>query len=129
MKHILLVEDDTKLAGLVCDFLSQHTFKVSVLHTGQHAVEKIEKLQPDLVLLDVMLPEQDGFSICRQLRPNFINPILFLTAKESPIDHVMGLEIGADDYIVKPIDPHVLLARIHTILRRFNDSSKIPEIQ
>lgn len=119
MKHVFLVEDDLRLAQLIEQFLTQNGFKVSVLNSGETAAETIIKVNPDLVLLDVMLPEQNGFSICRALRSKFANPILFLTAKDSDFDHVLGLEIGADDYLIKPVEPHVLLARINMILRRF----------
>lgn len=118
MRHITLVEDDPKLANLVQSFLQQHGFQVSIIDTGLNAAEQIIEQQPDLLLLDVMLPELDGFSICREIRQQYQRPVLFLTAKDNPIDHVMGLEIGADDYIIKPIDPHVLLARINAALRR-----------
>lgn len=118
MRHILLVEDDLRLAELVRSFLQQNSFKVTVLNDGTHAVETILAQQPDLVILDIMLPTLDGFTICRAIRKDYSQPILFLTAKDSPIDHVMGLEIGADDYIIKPIDPHVLLARINVALRK-----------
>lgn len=115
----MLVEDDERLASLIAQFLQQNDFKVTVLNTGEGAADAILTTQPDLVLLDIMLPEQNGFSICRTIRAKFANPIVFLTAKDSDFDHVLGLEIGADDYIIKPVEPHVLLARIHMILRRF----------
>jgi DNA-binding response OmpR family regulator len=127
MKKIVLVEDDQRLADLVKDFLSQHAFTVIVLNSGENAVSTIRNEAPDIVLLDIMLPDTDGFSICREIRNFYKQPVLFLTAKDSPIDHVMGLEIGADDYIIKPIDPHVLLARIHTVLRRSNESIAVQE--
>jgi two-component system OmpR family response regulator/two-component system response regulator RstA len=73
---------------------------------------------PDLVILDLGLPGQDGFSVCRQLRPNYENPILILTARDNDGDHVLGLELGADDYVIKPVEPRVLMARIHALLRR-----------
>ncbi len=118
MANILLVEDDERLAKLIKDFLKQNGFDVTVLHRGDHALDYIKKSQPDLTILDVMLPKVDGFSICRAVRPFYQQPILFLTAKDSDIDHVLGLEIGADDYLTKPIEPRVLLARINTRLRR-----------
>ena len=118
MRHIVLVEDDLKLANLVKNFLNQHSFEVTILDTGENAAEIILSLMPDLVLLDIMLPENDGFSIFKAIKETFHNPILFLTAKDSAIDHVMGLEMGADDYIIKPVDPHVLLARINLMLRK-----------
>ena len=125
MKHILLIEDDLRLANLVQNFLQQNSFKVSLLNSGEHAVTEIARLQPDLVLLDINLPDKDGFTICREIKQQFNNPILFLTARDSSIDHVMGLEIGADDYIIKPVDPHVLLARINLILRKVNNKDQL----
>ncbi len=123
MRHIILVEDDTKLAELVSAFLQQHSFIVSIINSGLKAADIIIQQQPDLVLLDIMLPEVDGYSIFRQLEGKYRRPILFLTAKDSAIDHVMGLEMGADDYIVKPVDPHVLLARVNLMLRKFEQSN------
>lgn len=118
MDHILLVEDDIRLAELITQFLEQNNFKVSVLNQGDLVIDFVNSHQPNLILLDIMLPRLDGFSIIRAIRPTFTNPILFLTAKDSDFDHVKGLEIGADDYIIKPIEPHVLLARINNALRR-----------
>ncbi|GHE86421.1 response regulator transcription factor [Thalassotalea profundi] len=118
MTHILLVEDDERLAKLIQKFLKQNNFDVTVLHSGEQAIDYIKNTPPDLAILDVMLPKVDGFSICRSVRQHFHNPILFLTAKDSDFDHVLGLEIGADDYLIKPIEPHVLLARINTRLRQ-----------
>jgi len=122
MLHILLVEDDVRLASLIQQFLQSNNFKVTVLHSGEQAPAFILSKQPDVVILDIMLPKLDGFSICRRIRQQFSNPILFLTAKDSDLDHVIGLEIGADDYIIKPVVPHVLLARINMVLRRTQKS-------
>jgi two-component system OmpR family response regulator/two-component system response regulator RstA len=118
VRRIVLVEDDIKLANLVKGFLTQHSFEVTVVNNGAEAVEQITSINPDIVLLDIMLPEVDGFTIFRALKDVFTNPILFISAKDSAIDQVMGLEMGADDYIVKPVDPHVLLARINLMLRK-----------
>jgi DNA-binding response OmpR family regulator len=125
MNHILLVEDDLRLANLIAKFLEQNGFQVSMLHQGDTVVDFIQKNSPDLIILDVMLPKQDGFTVCRRIRDSYIHPIIFLTAKDSDFDHVLGLEIGADDYIIKPVEPHVLLARINMLLRRKKHSSKI----
>lgn len=124
MKHILLVEDDLRLATLIQQFLQQNNFNVSVLNSGEKAVDFILSQQPDLVILDIMLPKMDGFSICRKVRHQFSRPIIFLTAKDSDFDQVLGLEIGADDYIIKPVEPHVLLARVHMLLRRINNNKQ-----
>jgi len=118
VQHILLVEDDVRLSQLIAQFLSQNNFNVEVIQRGDTVVDYVSTTSPDLILLDVMLPHLDGFSILRKLREFYTKPVLFLTAKDSDFDHVKGLEIGADDYIIKPIEPHVLLARINSALRR-----------
>lgn len=118
MAKILLVEDDTRLASLVQSFLTQHGFSVQLQTQGDAVAEHCRQFQPDLVVLDLMLPGLDGFGVCRQLRPWYKNPILMLTAKQSDIDQVLGLELGADDYVIKPVEPRVLVARINALLRR-----------
>jgi DNA-binding response OmpR family regulator len=115
---ILLVEDDQRLAELVRSYLAGHGFCVSVEHRGDQAVAKTAELQPQLLILDIGLPGTDGFSVCKALRPNFTRPILILTARDNDIDHVLGLELGADDYVTKPVEPRVLLARVTALLRR-----------
>lgn len=124
MQHILLVEDDLRLSTLIQKFLQQNNFCVTVLNSGEKAADIILSKQPDLVILDIMLPKMDGFSICRKIRHQFTKPVIFLTAKDSDFDHVLGLEIGADDYIIKPVEPHVLLARIHMLLRRVSHNKQ-----
>lgn len=118
MQKILLVEDDVRLANLVQSFLQQHGFSVTVCDNGLQAEAICREVQPDLVVLDLMLPGLDGFAVCRALRGWYKNPVLMLTAKQSDIDQVLGLELGADDYVIKPVEPRVLLARIHALLRR-----------
>ncbi len=115
---ILLVEDDQKLAELIAGYLKRYDLDVLIESHGDIAITRILKEQPDLVILDLMLPGCDGFTVCREVRKDFPGPILMLTAKGDDIDQVVGLEIGADDYITKPVDPRVLLARIHANLRR-----------
>ncbi len=105
MNHILLVEDDLRLANLIAKFLEQNDFRVSMLHQGNTVASFLQKNSPDLIILDVMLPNEDGFTVCRKIRNSYTNPIIFLTAKDSDFDHVLGLEIGADDYIIKPVEP------------------------
>lgn len=121
MTHrILVIEDDHRLSGLICDYLQQHDFKVSVEDRGDRAVERIQDEQPDLLVLDLMLPGKDGLSICQEVRNTYVGPILMLTALDDDMDQVAGLEMGADDYVKKPVLPRVLLARIRALLRRFN---------
>jgi DNA-binding response OmpR family regulator len=115
---ILLVEDDLRLAELVSRYLGNHGFDMTIVSRGDEVVELVQRDNPDLVILDLGLPGEDGFTICRQLRPAYTNPILILTARDNDIDHVLGLELGADDYVIKPVEPRVLLARIGVLLRR-----------
>jgi two-component system OmpR family response regulator len=115
---ILLVEDDVRLSELVSHYLEGNGFRVTTAVRGDQVVDQVQRESPDLIILDLGLPGQDGFSICRQLRPKYANPILMLTARDNDIDHVLGLELGADDYVIKPVEPRVLLARINALLRR-----------
>ncbi len=115
---ILLVEDDLRLAELVSRYLESNGFRVGIATRGDEVLGKVELDPPDLIILDLGLPGEDGFTICRQLRLGHAAPILILTARDSDIDHVLGLELGADDYVVKPVEPRVLLARIGALLRR-----------
>ncbi|NTS76075.1 response regulator transcription factor [Catenovulum sp. SM1970] len=116
--HILVVEDDPSLSQWICDYLIQQNFTVSLASQGDTALELIESDNPDLVLLDIMLPVVNGFDICKTVRSTFTNPILMMTACSEETDEVLGLELGADDYLTKPIRPRVLLARIKSLLRR-----------
>src|ERR1700733_1576249 len=115
---ILLVEDDLRLAELVSRYLENNGLTMAVVSRGDEVVERVQRDNPDLVILDLGLPGEDGFAICRRLRPAYTNPILILTARDNDIDHVLGLELGADDYVIKPVEPRVLLARIGVLLRR-----------
>jgi DNA-binding response OmpR family regulator len=115
---VLLVEDDPELASMVADFLTPHGFQVAVEPRGDHAARRIVVEQPDVVVLDVNLPGLDGFSVCRAVRNEFAGPILILTARGDEVDEVVGLEVGADDYMAKPVRPRVLLARLRAHLRK-----------
>ncbi|SFM11550.1 response regulator [Marinobacter zhejiangensis] len=123
--RILIVEDDERLADLTREYLESNGLTVTVENHGGHAVERIRNEQPDLVVLDLMLPGEDGLSICRRVRPFFSGPIIMLTARTDDLDQVLGLEMGADDYIGKPVQPRVLLARIRALLRRVGDTSSV----
>lgn len=115
---IILVEDDLRLSELVSRYLETNGFRVTIADLGGPVVDQVQNAMPDLVILDLGLPGEDGFSICKQLRPAYPNPILILTARNNDIDHVLGLELGADDYVIKPVEPRVLMARIKALLRR-----------
>jgi two-component system response regulator BaeR len=116
--HILVVEDEPKIAQLLVDYLERDDYRVSVLHDGADAVETIRADEPDFLILDLMLPGKDGLSICREVRQFSNLPIMMLTAKVDEIDRLVGLEIGADDYVCKPFSPREVVTRVRTILRR-----------
>lgn len=116
--HILIVEDDNELAQWTGDYLSSKGFTVTIVGLGQQAIDGIQQTPPDLVLLDGMLPDTDGLDVCKAIRPFFNGPIIMLTARDEEIDEVLGLEVGADDYLTKPVRARALLARIRTQLRR-----------
>ncbi len=115
---ILLIEDDLRLADLTAEYFEQNGLTVVTEARGDRAIARFRETQPRIVLLDLMLPGRDGLDICRELRQLFDGPILIFTARDSDIDQVIGLEAGADDYVAKPVDPMVLLARTRALLRR-----------
>ena len=117
-EHILIIEDEKKIADLLKDYLTKAGFKITCLSSGNQAVEQIKTLHPALILLDLMLPGMDGITICREIRKFSDIPILMTTAKIEEIDRLLGLEIGADDYICKPFSPREVVARVKAVLRR-----------
>ena len=123
-QKVLVVEDDINIAELLRLYLQKDGFEVSHAADGGKAVEMAKEIQPDLVLLDIMLPVMDGWQVCRELRKTMKMPIIMLTAKGETEDKVSGLEMGADDYIVKPFEVKELLARVHAVLRRTGDDGK-----
>ncbi|GAS82579.1 response regulator transcription factor [Paenibacillus amylolyticus] len=118
MQSILLVEDDAKLAGLLAAYLTRNGFQVQVTDDFRHVLDEFVEVKPDLVLMDVNLPQYDGYYWCRQIRTHSICPILFISARDSGMDQIMALEHGADDYITKPFQYEVVLAKVRSQLRR-----------
>lgn len=116
--RILLVEDDERLADLTAEYLRKNDFEVAIEPRGDTAETRILNEDPELVILDVMLPGKDGFEVCRAIRTRYKGVILMLTARDEDLDQILGLELGADDYIAKPVQPRLLLARIKALLRR-----------
>jgi DNA-binding response OmpR family regulator len=115
---ILIIDDDEKLNRLLTDFLGEFGFKILTATHPEDGLKKLNKKSPDLVVLDVMLPGMDGFEVCRTIRQHSLVPIIMLTARGELMDKVIGLELGADDYLPKPFEPRELVARIHSVLRR-----------
>ncbi|WP_298884108.1 response regulator transcription factor [uncultured Bradyrhizobium sp.] len=126
---ILMVEDDPEISRLVADFMRREGFEVACVGDGKAMDAMLQRLRPDLLILDLMLPGEDGLSICRRLRADDSIPILMLTAKSDEIDRVVGLEMGADDYLAKPFGPRELLARVRAVLRRSNGIAAKPLVR
>lgn len=127
--RLLLVEDDAVLASMVKDFLSEHGFQVQIESDGLRAVHRIETEPYDAILLDIGLPGMDGISICRRVRSEFAGPIVMLTARGDEVDEVVSIELGADDYIAKPVRPRALLARLNMHVRRSNSEKPTSKTQ
>jgi two-component system OmpR family response regulator len=114
----LIVDDDKEICALLCSYLADFGIEARGVHDGAAMRRAIAEQTPDVIILDLMLPGEDGLTLCRQLRSNGNIPVIMLTARGEPADRVVGLELGADDYVVKPFDPRELVARVHTVLRR-----------
>ncbi|MCL2372962.1 MAG: response regulator transcription factor [Defluviitaleaceae bacterium] len=123
MTKIMVVDDDKHIAELISLYLRKEGFETREIHNGRVAVEAFATYAPSLVLLDLMLPEMDGYQVCREIRRMSQTPIIMLTAKGETFDKVLGLELGADDYIVKPFEPKELVARVKAVLRRFDNKT------
>src|SRR5512147_2571549 len=125
---ILVVDDEPKVVRLTRDYLEKNGFRVTTAADGQSALTIARREKPDLVILDLMLPNLDGREVCRILRRESDVPIIMLTALAEEIDQVTGLEIGADDYIVKPFSPRALVARVQALLRRTHGEVRVPNV-
>lgn len=118
MLKILVVDDDTNISELISLYLNKEGYETKEVADGKQALEVFEEFRPDLVILDIMLPGADGYDVCKEIRKKSRTPIIMLTAKGEVFDKVLGLELGADDYMVKPFDPKELMARVKAVLRR-----------
>ena len=126
---VLVVDDDNNICELLKLYLEKEGYSVIVSHDGEEAVVKFNALKPDVVLLDIMLPGMDGWQVCREIRKKSNLPIIMITAKSETFDKVLGLELGADDYIVKPFDTKEVIARIKAVSRRISQSSGNNEVR
>ena len=125
-KKILIVDDDANIAELISLYLTKECFQCEIAEDGETALKLHDSFQPDLMLLDIMLPGIDGYDVCREIRKNHSTPIIMLSAKGEVFDKVLGLELGADDYIIKPFDSKELVARVKAVLRRYTAPAAAP---
>ena len=122
-ERIMIVDDDAHICELIRLYLNKENFNVAIVPNGVEAVERFREIAPNLILLDIMLPGKDGWQVCKEIRKSSEVPIIMISAKGEVFDKVLGLELGADDYIVKPFDPKEVVARIKAVLRRAEVSS------
>lgn len=125
-QRILIVDDDENIAELISLYLIKECFETTTVHDGEAALRVFPEFKPNLVLLDLMLPGIDGYQVCREIRQKSDVPIIMLSAKGETFDKVLGLELGADDYIIKPFDSKELVARVRAVLRRFQVKDPVP---
>ena len=123
--RVLIIDDDPKLNRLLKEFLSGFDYEVHTAMTPSDGLKKLRRHKPDMVILDVMLPEMNGFDVCKKIRQDSNVPVIMLTARGDPMDRIVGLELGADDYLAKPFEPRELVARIQAVLRRLNTSTTV----
>ena len=130
-EKILVVDDDANICELLRLYLTKEGYQVTVANDGEEGLEKFNAVKPDMVLLDVMMPRMDGLEVCRRIRKAGNTPVMMLTAKGETFDKVLGLELGADDYVVKPFEAKEVVARIKAVLRRFgkSDENQIKEVK
>lgn len=126
--HLVLVEDDLALAELISEFFCLQGYRVTHFDNGNDAVEQIPEILPECVVLDIMLPGIDGIEVCRRVREQYHGPIIFLTAKGEQLDEILGLEVGGDDYLTKPVEPRRLLAHVRAHLRRQQHYAKAGDL-
>ncbi len=126
-KSILVIDDDNKLTALLEEYLSNYNYNVTSSENPEDGLAKLKQNNFDLIILDVMLPGMDGFETCKRIRKNYETPIVMLTARGEVTDKIVGLELGADDYLPKPFEPRELLARIQSVLRRVEMKFKVNE--
>ena len=125
---ILVVDDEKNIVQLARLYLNNEGFRVETAHDGKQGLEKARALKPDLVVLDIMMPEMDGLTVCKEIRKTSNVPVIILTARGDDIDRIVGLEIGADDYMAKPFNPRELVARVKAVLRRAQGQADTPEV-
>ena len=124
MSRILAVDDELNILELIKLYLEREGYQIETVDRGEEALTRLSQFNPDLVILDLMMPDMDGYEVCRQIRSKSNIPILMLTARKEDVDKIIGLEMGADDYLTKPFNPRELIARIRAVLRRYQTGQK-----
>ncbi len=127
-QKVLIVDDDDNIAELISLYFTKECYETMIVNDGESVMPAIEGFSPNLVLLDIMLPGMDGYQVCREIRAKYSVPVIMLSAKGEVFDKVLGLELGADDYIEKPFDSKELVARAKAVLRRYKPTGSIPQI-
>ncbi len=127
---VMVVDDDNNICEYLRLYLEKEEFNVEIYHDGKSAIDNVSRFNPDIILLDIMMPKMDGWQVCREIRKSSSTPIIMITAKGETFDKVLGLELGADDYVVKPFEAKEVIARIKAVLRRsgFNDANAIKKV-
>jgi len=128
MRKVLIIDDDAQLAKHLKAYFRRYDLALESAVHPDEGIKMFEALEPDLVLLDVMLPDRDGFAVCREIRQKSMIPVIMLTARGEVTDRVVGLELGADDYVAKPFEPRELVARVYSILKRVSGNTQLGEV-
>ncbi len=123
--QVIIIDDDDHILQILTEYFEYENFQVRTAQTGQEGLKLIRELNPDIIVLDIMLPEMDGWEVCKELRPGNNTPIIFLSAKTKDSDRIMGLELGADDYVTKPFSPREVVARAKAVLRRLQREDEV----
>jgi len=123
--RVIIIDDDNHILQILTEYFEYENFQVHTASTGQEGLKLIRELNPDIIVLDIMLPEMDGWEVCKKLRPGNNTPIIFLSAKTKDSDRIMGLELGADDYVTKPFSPREVVARAKAVLRRLQREDEV----
>ncbi|WP_433747539.1 response regulator transcription factor [Falsibacillus pallidus] len=125
MKHIFVIDDEKNIRDILQKYLHNEGYKVTLFSEGKYVVDEMQRLSPDLIVLDIMMPEMDGIEVCREIRKRSDIPIIFVSARDAELDRIIGLELGGDDYLTKPFSPRELVARIKNIFKRMEPKRTI----
>lgn len=128
MKHIFVVDDERNIRDLIKMYLVKEEYRVTLFENGQNLISEINRLKPDLIVLDIMMPGTNGFELCKEIIKRYDLPVIFVTAKDEELDKILGLELGGDDYLTKPFSPRELVARIKNVFKRLEKAQITPQL-